>query len=143
MEGSGRYHRIIECLYNDTLWRNNYLSSIEKINLVAITREKNSHERRLEAWTTGKVVEMPMWQKEGTEAQQDLANHQSWSELKPCMSLSLCSCLRAGRELGLQKSSCFGVVRTGCLGFHVLLLRGHGTWGWHFLASILKHKLED
>lgn len=50
---------------------------------------KSSSGRRLEAWTTGKVVERPRWQKEGTEAPQDSVSRRSRSELKPWMSLSL------------------------------------------------------
>jgi len=54
VEGSGRYHRIIEWLYNDTLLRNNYLNSIEKINLVAISRKEKPSEKRLEVGLLGK-----------------------------------------------------------------------------------------
>lgn len=75
---------------------------------------------------------MPMWQKEGTEAQQDLANHQSWSELKPCMSLSLCSCLGAGRELGLQKSRCFGGGEDRVFGFPCLAFKRPWNMGMAF-----------
>lgn len=38
---------------------------------------KNSSERRLEAWTTGKGVERPRWQKEGREAPQDSGSRRS------------------------------------------------------------------